>query len=256
MSDNIDWGALAAPFEPDQIEWRVGNKSKRGDKATLLAYLTSRAVQERLDQVVGPANWRDSYQPLVAGNKVAGFLCTIEIRVDGAWVGKTDAADTSDIEAIKGGVSGALKRAAVKWGIGRYLYDYDARYHEIRQGYYNGSGRAVYCPMADKKPGHILVPDLPRHMLPGRATSTSRPGAEPAKPPGAPKKPQAQAQPQPTDDRSARLIKRISTLEQGLDQSALERLRTEHKVGALAEMAPDALIAYGKALAGAVKAAA
>ena len=41
---------------------------------------------------------------------------------DGEWIGKSDGADDSNIEAAKGGLSAALKRAAVQWGIARYLY--------------------------------------------------------------------------------------------------------------------------------------
>lgn len=162
MITPINYHALAAPFPPDEIEWRVGNKSKDGTKATLLCYLTSRAVQQRLDEVVGPDRWSDRYTPIDGG-----FLCELSIRVgNGSWVTKSDAADKTDIEAIKGGVSGALKRAAVKWGIGRYLYGVDSRYHPIREGY--GPDGAIYCPHGDGKgkPGHILVPTLPKWALP------------------------------------------------------------------------------------------
>ena len=41
---------------------------------------------------------------------------------NGSWVTKSDSADYTDIEEIKGGASSALKRAAAVWGIGRYLY--------------------------------------------------------------------------------------------------------------------------------------
>ena len=39
-----------------------------------------------------------------------------------SWVTKTDGADDTTIEGAKGGISDALKRAAVQFGIGRYLY--------------------------------------------------------------------------------------------------------------------------------------
>ena len=52
---------LLRPFSPDDIEWRVGNVSKNGQRCTLLAYITSRAVMDRLDAVVGPENWSDEY---------------------------------------------------------------------------------------------------------------------------------------------------------------------------------------------------
>jgi hypothetical protein len=163
--DAIDFAALAAPFETTEIEWRVGNRSKAGDKATLLCYLTSRAVQTRLDEVVGPDRWRDSYTPVLEGPKTIGYLCTLEIEVrEGQWVGKVDGSDLTDVEALKGGISGALKRAAVKWGVGRYLYGLDSRYHPIVKGY--GPDEAIYCPLGDKSPGHILPPKLPDWALP------------------------------------------------------------------------------------------
>lgn len=43
----------------------------------------------------------------------------------GQWIDKTDGAEDSDIEAVKGGLSDAFKRAAVKWNIGRYLYSFN-----------------------------------------------------------------------------------------------------------------------------------
>ena len=38
------------------------------------------------------------------------------------WVTKSDGAEDSTIEAVKGAYSDSFKRAAVKWGIARYLY--------------------------------------------------------------------------------------------------------------------------------------
>jgi hypothetical protein len=42
------------------------------------------------------------------------------------WVRKSDGAGETQVEGEKGAISDALKRAAVKWGIGRYLYDLDS----------------------------------------------------------------------------------------------------------------------------------
>lgn len=125
----LDFTALAAPFSPDRVSWRVGssNKKKRqketGDnyakatKGMALAFINSRDVQERLDAVCGPANWQDRYE--FHGPRT---ICYLSIRIDGEWVTKADGAGDSDVEAAKGSISDALKRAAVKWGIGRYLY--------------------------------------------------------------------------------------------------------------------------------------
>lgn len=49
-----------------------------------------------------------------------GVECGISIKIDGEWITKWDAAENTQVEAVKGGRSGAMKRAAVQWGIGRY----------------------------------------------------------------------------------------------------------------------------------------
>lgn len=110
---------LSAPFAPTAIHWRAQTVTTDGTKALALAYLDARDVMDRLDDAVGPANWRDSYLETPKGRT----FCTLEIRVDGEWIAKTDGAGDTDVEGEKGSISDALKRAAVKWGIGRYLYD-------------------------------------------------------------------------------------------------------------------------------------
>ena len=122
MSD-IDFAALKAPFALHNLTWMItpGTVTKNGAKisAKCLVYVTSRAVQERLDDVCGPARWRNEF---VAVDEPRGWLCGISILVDGEWVTKWDAAENTDIEPLKGGVSGATKRAGSQWGVGRYLY--------------------------------------------------------------------------------------------------------------------------------------
>ena len=114
---------LSNPFKPSDIEWRAGQFTKDGTKVMLLAYITSRAVMDRLDAVVGPENWCASYEASPINN---GLECRLSIRmINGEWVTKTDAAEPTQIESVKGAYSDALKRAAVQWGIGRYLYNLD-----------------------------------------------------------------------------------------------------------------------------------
>lgn len=113
----VDLKALAAPFQPDQIHWRSQSLTQDGTKALALAYLDARAVMDRLDEVCGPENWQDRYE--FHGTRT---VCYLSVRIGDQWVTKADGAGDSDVEAEKGGISDALKRAAVKWGIGRYLY--------------------------------------------------------------------------------------------------------------------------------------
>jgi hypothetical protein len=111
--------ALNRPFAPSEIEWRVGQAGTgaRGPWIKVLAYLTSRAVMDRLDEVFGPGGWSHSLREVHVGN-VSGMIC----RLEAGGVAHEDVADCSDIEALKGAASGALKRAAVHFGVGRYLY--------------------------------------------------------------------------------------------------------------------------------------
>ncbi len=117
----VDWAALAAPFPSTDIEWRVSRAGWKGKEpwAIVLAYVTARAIQDRLDNVLGPENWKDQYTHLTGG-----VTCRLWIRLPGdrEWIWKEDGSPESNIEAFKGGISGALKRVAVKVGVGRYLY--------------------------------------------------------------------------------------------------------------------------------------
>lgn len=123
--------ALKEPFPAEAIDWRIGSTNRDKTKGIALAYLQARPVMDRLDEVLGPQNWIDSYEPIQGNAGPVGFICTLAIRIGNEWVTKTDGADNSDIEAIKGGLSDAFKRAAVKWGVGRYLYDLPTTWVEI-----------------------------------------------------------------------------------------------------------------------------
>lgn len=117
---SIDLARLKAPFPADRISWRVGSTTKDKSKGMALAYIDARDVMQRLDEVCGPASWQCDY-PHAAQKTV----CRIGIKVGDEWVWKANGAGDSDIEAEKGALSDAFKRAAVLWGIGQYLYDID-----------------------------------------------------------------------------------------------------------------------------------
>ena len=57
-----------------------------------------------------------------------GLLCGISVFHNNEWITKWDGADNTQIESIKGGLSSAMKRCAVQWGIGRYLYNLDVHF--------------------------------------------------------------------------------------------------------------------------------
>ena len=119
---------LREPFPPHDIQWRIGQKSKDGKKAMVLPYVTNRAIMERLDKVVGVGNWYPEFRPVDSGGD-HGMICRLSILFDNPdGVGKyaltrEDGANNTKIEPIKGGISDSMKRAAVQFGIGRYLYN-------------------------------------------------------------------------------------------------------------------------------------
>lgn len=120
---------LFKPTKPEEIEWRIqdcGRTDKSGIWARIIPYIDARAVMDRLDTIMGPDRWKDEYIA-VAG----GFICRLSIFTSNGWVSKEDGSDQTDIEPLKGAISGALKRAAVKWGIGRDLYSYEPKFAEI-----------------------------------------------------------------------------------------------------------------------------
>jgi hypothetical protein len=123
---------LCQPFSANDLEWRVQASGAFNGNiwCRVLAYITNRAIQQRLDNTVGVFGWKNEFSPLPnsVGN---GSLCGISIKADGEWITKYDGADNTQIEATKGGLSGSMKRAAVQFGIGRYLYDVEAHYAEV-----------------------------------------------------------------------------------------------------------------------------
>ncbi len=116
--------ALAAPFREDEYEWRVQNELSKGTKVRVLCYVQARAIQNRLDDVMGVFGWKAEYHSGPDG----GVVCRLWLKDGeaGEWVFKEDGASNTEIEAVKGGISSALKRAGAVWGIGRLLYSLDA----------------------------------------------------------------------------------------------------------------------------------
>ena len=129
-----DFNEMRRPFNDDEVQWRVDSvmKWQSGPHVRLLAYIDARAAMERLDRACTPAGWSDAYAPGPGG----GVACTLSVKVADEWISKTDVAENTQIEAVKGGVSDAFKRACVKWGLGRNLY---------------AIGDTV-CPVLDRKP--------------------------------------------------------------------------------------------------------
>lgn len=117
----------APPAPLSDVEWRCDGKpnERNGNwSSRFVPYLDAATVAGLLDEWVGPARWRDSYEPgTIAGNFV--LWCYLDVHFDElGWVRRSDVGKPSNWEAEKGCVSDAFKRAAsLKWGVGRNVYD-------------------------------------------------------------------------------------------------------------------------------------
>jgi hypothetical protein len=128
---------LLAPFDPKELKYKPA--MVKGTRCLCLVYIDARVVQDRLDEVLGPAGWQDTYVELEGGS----VKCRLSLRLSGEWIVKEDVGSPSEQpdahDRVKAAFSDALKRAAVKFGIGRYLYrlgnawvDYDAQTKKIK----------------------------------------------------------------------------------------------------------------------------
>ena len=133
---------LCRPFAAEEIDWRIGSTNQDKSKGMALAYMDARAVMDRLDGVCGPDGWQCNY--LVAGPLA---VCNIGVRMPGGeWIWKADGAGATDVEGEKGMLSDALKRAAVRWGVGRYLYEMKSPWVAIE-----ARGKSYFIPEAERK---------------------------------------------------------------------------------------------------------
>ena len=158
---------LQEPFPESDVEWRIQSKglSKKNNQpyAMVLAYITNRAIMQRLDDLFGIMGWKNEFKEGPNG----GLLCGISIKDDnGEWVTKWDGADNTAIEEVKGGLSGAMKRAAVQWGIGRYLY-------KLESNFANFHDKGKEKVSIEKKYYKYDNPKLPEWALPNKAEPTN-----------------------------------------------------------------------------------
>ncbi len=176
--------ALAAPFEPREVKYKP--QMVKNNRCLAMAYIDARLIQDRLDEVLGVENWEDGYRILPDGSVVCRLRCKLGDR----WIAKTDVGSPSEQpdggDRLKAAFSDALKRAAVKFGIGRYLYRLPAQWVD-------------YDPV---KKQIVQVPQMPAFGLPKAKNAPT-----PAKPQAAQSpKVEAPAKPQPTEAEAPKSI--------------------------------------------------
>lgn len=197
----LNLAGLNAAFAPDELEWRIQQSGIKNGRpwAKCLVYVTARAIFNRLDSCVGPENWclteptpvyaqsalykgtkynkttysfnvkeLDDPEMQEVPNTLLGFTMGISIRINGEWVTRYDGADVTDFEPFKGGISSAIKRAGVPWGIGRYLYTFDEGWANFGPEAKDSKlSAAIYNKDSSRTEYHNwLPPEIPADKLP------------------------------------------------------------------------------------------
>ncbi len=134
---------LKQPFDPSVIHWRVGATNKDKTKGIALAYINPRDAMKRFDDVCGDL-WQAEYP--------FDGCCRIGLKIDNEWLWRSNGAGETQVEGEKGKFSDAFKRAAVLWGVGRYLYYLDNTWVAIKP-----QGRSYVL---------AVTPNLPSWALP------------------------------------------------------------------------------------------
>ena len=161
---------LRRPFTVEAIRFKPQVVKDTNAMATF--YIDARLAAERLNTVVGPEHWEESYRTLVDGSIMPGHYFPVECTLTVFGITKADVGvyqkNAVDSMAWKSAYSDALKRAAVKFGIGVYLYGLPNVWAEIKVGR-NGKAqgfsdagerklRGAYTQMLKQLEGRFGVP--------------------------------------------------------------------------------------------------
>lgn len=122
---------LTDKFDEKDISWKVLQNSWNDGSpyALMTPFVNASAIQERLDEVLGWENWKTEYIVQESGT-YRYVVCILSCRTqNGEWISKQNVCEISEKKEdnnapdnpIKSAYSGAFKRVALEFGIGRYL---------------------------------------------------------------------------------------------------------------------------------------
>ena len=177
--------ALSAPFDPSEVKFKPAVVA--GARAMALAYVDARVIQDRLDEVLGVTGWQDEYEVLPDNSVV----CRLKLKLGGEWITKVDVGGPSEQpdggDRMKAAFSDALKRSAVKFGVGRYLYRLPQQWVD-----YDPQKRLLLKPpvlppwaLPEKPTAAATAPTTPRPPVPGKPPAPPAPAPKPATAPTA-----------------------------------------------------------------------
>lgn len=136
MLDEKLYKKLREPFKLQYINWKINNYTNDKKRALITFYLDARAVQHRLNLILGVEGWTFTFTELEKDQGVHGKLTIYGFSKDASNALKKEdcvvhevtredvgyASTTNKDEWYKDAVSDALKRCAVHFGVGHFLY--------------------------------------------------------------------------------------------------------------------------------------
>lgn len=122
---------LEVPFETSVIEWRITNTAHDAKRGQIVPYADPRAYTDRLNALFTPAGWTRKYTVNTSANFeratdkkiVVKVFVTCELTIFGLGSHSATGEEFGDSQyALTAAESQSFKRAAVCFGLGRYLY--------------------------------------------------------------------------------------------------------------------------------------
>ncbi len=169
--------ALAQPFPPELVEWRVTNttKDRRGNRGQVVAYADPRAYTDRLNAILSPLGWTREYTVQTVQNFerpqrgddggkettiTAKVLVTCRVTLFGLGTHcGTGEEWATDQNALTRAEAQAFKRACSCFGLGRYFYDLPRTWVDL-----------------DEHNRPLQVPHLPDWAIPKRSNNGQQRG--------------------------------------------------------------------------------
>ncbi len=157
---------LQIPFDPSLVRWRAHKTQTvhRRLQGFVLPYADPRAYKDRLNLLLTPTGWTDTYDVTSTPQKIV-VRCQLTIPGLGVhsatgeeWANKEYAATSAEAQAFK--------RACACFGLGRYLYHFDGMWLFL-----------------DRQNRPITIPTLPEWSTPEGWRQGLRPAPAPTQPP-------------------------------------------------------------------------
>lgn len=153
--------ALVQHFPIKTTNKRANGKYPDGTKGLMASFVDARAVAERLDEAFGPDNWENRHRVIDAAKAIVSCeitarwpnqdMCCETTKEDVGY--SNDPTDPSrEDEPLKAAFSDSFKRAAGRYGVGRYLYRTETYWAPIDAYGKEVKGNAPKTPDAPPEP--------------------------------------------------------------------------------------------------------